>query len=156
PRTQTCGEGVGPVRTVLGCRDHWSFCGHWTTAHFFMGPSRRCNFDPLDMQAVRSQWEVVIRIAVFGATGATGRVVVDEAVRQRHAAWAFTRRRESWLLGRPGLLPVMGELADAEAVTRALAARDAVIVTLGHREDSPPDLMEKAVTRILEGMQLHR
>lgn len=97
-----------------------------------------------------------MRIAVYGATGATGRLVVGEALRQRHGAWAFTRRRESWLLGRPGLLPVLGELTDSEAVTRSLAARDAVIVTLGHREDSPPDLMEKAVTRILEGMQLHR
>jgi uncharacterized protein YbjT (DUF2867 family) len=97
-----------------------------------------------------------MRIAVFGATGATGRLVISETLRQGHAAWAFTRRRESWLLGRPGLLPVVGELSDSEAVTRALAARDAVIVTLGHREDSPPDLMEKAVTRILEGMSLHR
>ena len=75
-----------------------------------------------------------MRIAVFGATGATGRKVVDEALRQRHGAWAFTRRRESWLLGRPGLLPVMGELTDPEAVTRSLAARDAVIVTLECKE----------------------
>ena len=92
-----------------------------------------------------------MRIAVFGATGATGRLVIEETLRQQHAAWAFTRRREAWLLGRPGLLPVMGELSDPQAVTRALAARDAVIVTLGHREDSPPDLLERAVTRILEG-----
>jgi len=97
-----------------------------------------------------------MRIALFGATGATGRLVITEALRQRHAAWAFTRRRESWLLGRPGLLPVLGELSDAGAVTRALAARDAVIVALGHREDSPPDLLERSVARILDGMQLHR
>ncbi|HEY8209167.1 MAG TPA: NAD(P)H-binding protein [Myxococcaceae bacterium] len=96
-----------------------------------------------------------MRIAVFGATGATGRLVIAEALRQRHAAWAFTRRRESWLLGRPGLLPVLGELSDADAVTRALAARDAVIVTLGHREDSAPDLLEKATARILDGMKRH-
>jgi uncharacterized protein YbjT (DUF2867 family) len=97
-----------------------------------------------------------MRIAVFGATGATGRLVISEALRQGHAAWAFTRRREAWLLGRPGLLPVVGELNDLEAVTRALAARDAAIVTLGHREDSPPDLLERSVERILEGMTLHR
>lgn len=97
-----------------------------------------------------------MRIAVFGATGATGRLVVAEALRQGHAAWAFTRRRESWLLGRPGLLPVLGELTDADAVKRSLAARDAVIVTLGHREDSPPDLLERSVGRILEGMAVHR
>ena len=97
-----------------------------------------------------------MRIAVFGATGATGRLVISETLRQQHAAWAFTRRRESWLLGRPGLLPVLGELTDPQAVTRALAARDAAIVTLGHREDSPPDLLEQAVTRILEGLSLHR
>ncbi|HVE81840.1 MAG TPA: NAD(P)H-binding protein [Myxococcales bacterium] len=97
-----------------------------------------------------------MRIAVFGATGATGRRVVTETLRQGHAAWAFTRRREGWLLGKPGLLPVVGDLQDASAVTRALAARDAVIVTLGHREDSPSDLLERAVERILQGMSLHR
>jgi putative NADH-flavin reductase len=72
-----------------------------------------------------------VQVAVLGATGATGRLLVDELVRQGHAVRALTRSRGSrgpdavtWVVGDARDPAALGSLVgDAEAVVSALGPR---------------------------------
>lgn len=71
-----------------------------------------------------------MRLTVFGGSGRTGRILIDRALAAGHSVTAYVRSgvepppRES-------LRVLVGELADAAAVSRAVEGADAVISTLG-------------------------
>jgi len=68
-----------------------------------------------------------MKLTVIGATGRTGRHVVDEALRRGHKVTAFTRRPEA-LTERSRLDGVVvGDGRDPEAVRKAVSGADAVI-----------------------------
>jgi len=71
-----------------------------------------------------------VRLVVLGATGATGRLLVDQALERGHEVLAYVRRPDA-LTERPGLTVVGGELTDRPALTTALAGADAVLVAIG-------------------------
>ena len=71
-----------------------------------------------------------MRLVVLGATGATGRLLVDQALERGHEVLAYVRRPDA-LTERPGLTVVGGELTDRPALTTALAGADAVLVAIG-------------------------
>ena len=71
-----------------------------------------------------------MKVLVFGASGATGRLLVDEAVRAGHAVAAFVR--EPAKLGSHDAVGVFqGDVADPDAVRWAVAGQDAVLCALG-------------------------
>lgn len=71
------------------------------------------------------------RIAVLGATGATGRLVVSTALQRGHDVIALARRTGTFEPA-PGLREVeWTRLDDAETLSAALTGADAVISTLG-------------------------
>ncbi|WP_194816303.1 NAD(P)-dependent oxidoreductase [Nocardia sp. XZ_19_385] len=72
-----------------------------------------------------------MRIAVFGATGTVGRVVVEQALAQGHEVTAFTRNAAGVTQQHEGLRIVEGDVYDTNSVERAVAGQDAVIVALG-------------------------
>jgi uncharacterized protein YbjT (DUF2867 family) len=71
-----------------------------------------------------------VRLVVLGATGATGRLLVDQALERGHEVVAYVRRPDA-LAKRPGLTVVGGELTDRPALTTALTGADAVLVAIG-------------------------
>lgn len=73
-----------------------------------------------------------MRIAVFGATGTVGRHVVEQALERGHEVTAFTRDAANVTLGHPDLRVVTGDVLDVDAVQRAVAGQDAVVVALGN------------------------
>jgi putative NADH-flavin reductase len=83
-----------------------------------------------------------VRVAVLGATGATGRLVVEELLRRGHQVTALTRAPSG---GPPGVRWVEGDARDAAAVARVVGGADAVVSALGprtgdrtlHREVAP-------------------
>jgi uncharacterized protein YbjT (DUF2867 family) len=77
-------------------------------------------------------------ILLLGATGRTGRLVIDEALSQGHQVVALVRR-PSALAPRAGLTVVGGDPASGADVQRALAGCNAVISTLNNNRtsDSP-------------------
>ena len=72
-----------------------------------------------------------MNLLVLGATGRTGRLVVEQALAAGHTVTALVRSAEKMTTGNPNLRVVMGEATDASAVSRALQGADAVISTLG-------------------------
>ncbi len=72
-----------------------------------------------------------MRIALFGATGPTGRFVIEEALRQGHSLSVYTRdaRKLQAFKGRIDI--VEGNLQDKVAIAKCLHGSDAVISALG-------------------------
>lgn len=73
-----------------------------------------------------------MKILVLGANGATGRLVVAQALDAGHEVTAFVRAAAKAPAPRPRLRVAVGEVtSDQEAVTAAVTGQDAVISALG-------------------------
>jgi uncharacterized protein YbjT (DUF2867 family) len=73
-----------------------------------------------------------MNLVVLGATGRTGRLVVEQALAAGHIVTALVRSPEKLTAGNSTLRVVTGESTDVSAVSRALeGGADAVISTLG-------------------------
>ena len=71
-----------------------------------------------------------MRVVVLGATGGTGRLLVEQAIDRGHEVVAYVRRPDA-LPPRPGLDVVGGQLTDEPALTAAMAGAGAVVVAIG-------------------------
>jgi putative NADH-flavin reductase len=81
-----------------------------------------------------------LRISIFGGTGATGLLLVDQALSRGHAVVAFART-PSKLPRHDRLSVVEGQLDDFEKVAAAVAGSDVVLSLLGpgtKSADVPP------------------
>lgn len=96
-----------------------------------------------------------MRITVFGATGAIGREVVEQAAAAGHAVHAFVRDPASVLP--PGVDVTVGDLTDAEAVARGVASSEAVIWAVGATRNEPDQvtLFERGARNLVEAMKRH-
>ena len=72
-----------------------------------------------------------MRIAVFGGTGATGRLLVAQALDEGDSVSAYARHPEKLGIVHDRLTVVEGELSDAAAIERAVEGADGVISLLG-------------------------
>lgn len=74
-----------------------------------------------------------MKITVFGSTGNTGRLLLEEGVRRGHEITAFARQATA-LDGVAGLAEIVqGDARDSAPVARAIEGRNAVIVTVAGR-----------------------
>src|SRR5260370_8811476 len=72
-----------------------------------------------------------MNLVVLGATGGTGRLVVEQALAAGHTVTALVRSPEKLTLRNPNLHVIAGQATDRSAVSRALDGADALISTLG-------------------------
>ncbi|MBJ7355998.1 NAD(P)-binding oxidoreductase [Nocardioides sp.] len=69
-----------------------------------------------------------MRVLVVGASRGTGAELVSELAQRGHVVTAFARSADGDV---DGVSYVAGDVLDADAVTKAVAGQDAVVVTLG-------------------------
>lgn len=103
-----------------------------------------------------------MHIAVFGATGGTGRNFTAQALDAGHTLTALVRhparlRRPD---GRPfagdgqdRLRVVEGNVLDPAAVAETVAGADAVFVTLGTTRGNPPDVVSSGTAVVVDAMK---
>lgn len=72
-----------------------------------------------------------MRLFILGATGGTGRQLIDQALARGHQVTAFVRSPEKLGAQREGLSVRQGDPRDAAALTAALSGHDAVLSALG-------------------------
>lgn len=72
-----------------------------------------------------------MRVTVFGATGAIGRLVVQQLLDDGHQVTALVRTPAKLALTHSQLIVVTGQLSDRDAVEQAVSGADAVISALG-------------------------
>ena len=72
-----------------------------------------------------------MKIVVFGANGATGKILTKQALAAGHTVTAVTRHPETFPLHDVRLDVMGGDVFDLALVERAVAGQDAVLSTLG-------------------------
>jgi putative NADH-flavin reductase len=95
-----------------------------------------------------------VKLAVFGATGPTGKEVVAQALERGYEVTAFARRPDA-VAARERLRVVPGDaVRDALAVAQAVRGQDAVVSALGVRGGFfPRDLMQRSLANIVPAME---
>ena len=84
---------------------------------------------------------MIVKLFVIGATGRTGREVVQQAIARNHHVTAFVRSPENVKLKNERLTVLKGNVMDENELFRAMQNHDAVVSTLGPREVFKPTSM---------------
>lgn len=80
-----------------------------------------------------------MRVLIFGASGATGRLLVKQAILQHHFVTAFVRSPADFGMAAANLAVFTGNVSDVAAIGRAMKDQDAVISVLGVSRPLKPD-----------------
>jgi putative NADH-flavin reductase len=94
-----------------------------------------------------------MKIAIFGATGETGRQLVEQALAAGYQVVAYVRNPSKLNTKHENLTVVQGELADQAIIERAVSAADAVISVLGPRGGSKGKPITRGIQNIIEAMK---
>jgi len=94
-----------------------------------------------------------VKLAVFGATGPTGKELVSQALHRRYEVTVFARRPAAVAMHEQ-LRVVAGDVVrDAGAVAEAVRGQDAVVSALGVRASFfPRGLMQRSLANIVPAM----
>jgi putative NADH-flavin reductase len=93
-----------------------------------------------------------MKLAIFGATGKTGQILLAQALAAGHTVTALARNPAK-LVPQPNLRVVAGDVQNQTAVDETLAGTEAVLNVLGHTRRSPRDLQAVATRNIVTAMQ---
>ena len=96
-----------------------------------------------------------MKIIIFGASGGTGRHIVEQALAADHQVTAFVRTPAKLDLQHENLTVIQGDVGNPAQVEASIAGHEAVISALGPTKNSPPDMMLKAAEAIVAGMRKH-
>jgi putative NADH-flavin reductase len=96
-----------------------------------------------------------VKVLIIGATGATGRVLMREALEQGHEVTALARDPSALAPEdhRPRVL--QGNALDASEVEAAVADQDAVLSALGTRSTRPTTLFSQSTHNLISAMNKH-
>jgi uncharacterized protein YbjT (DUF2867 family) len=97
-----------------------------------------------------------MRLLILGATGRTGRHVLDQALALGHEVTAFARRPAA--LGAYGsrLRVISGDIMDRASVAPAVAGQEGVLSALGSRTLRPNTTLSTGIGYTLDAMRTHR
>lgn len=96
-----------------------------------------------------------MKLAIFGATGGTGRLLVEQALAAGHEVIAFARTPSKLTAQHERLVIIQGDLTDAAAIERALCRMEAVISALGPRGNDASRPITRGTLNILAAMKKH-
>lgn len=97
-----------------------------------------------------------MNIAVFGANGPTGRLVVADALAAGHSVTAVTRHPDVFPLTHDNLRVFAADVLDADSVDRAVAGQAAVLSSLGVPFGRKPiSVYSVGVANIVRAMHRH-
>ena len=91
-------------------------------------------------------------LALFGATGKTGRHVLQYALDDGYSVRALARRPEAMTLSNDRLIVVQGDVLDAAAVRETVRGADAVVSVFGQVKGSSPTLQTDGTQNIVDAM----
>lgn len=94
-----------------------------------------------------------MKLAIFGASGATGRHLVRQALSAGHTVTVLLRSAESLTIKDARLICIVGQLDQSATVKAVVQGADAVISVLGARKGAAPTVCTQGVRKILPAMQ---
>jgi putative NADH-flavin reductase len=94
-----------------------------------------------------------MKLLIFGASGATGIHLVEQALTGGHEVTAFVRDERKLSISHPKLSQIQGNVGDAKSVQKAVAGQDAVFSALGaHRVYQFDPIVVNGLTYIINAM----
>ena len=96
-----------------------------------------------------------MKVLIIGATGSTGRILLEKALEQGHQVTALARNPSAVAPReyRPRVLG--GNVLDPEALEAAVAGQDAVLSALGTRSTKPTTLFSASTANLVGAMKKH-
>src|SRR5262249_13586397 len=95
-----------------------------------------------------------MRIAIFGASGRTGRQLVDQAVANDHQVTAIVRNPDGLVSGLQGRVRLAtADVMDPDAIAPALADADTVVSTLSGPGRAPSSVWSESTRSIADAMR---
>lgn len=95
-----------------------------------------------------------MNIAIFGASGSTGKLLVSRCLAAGYNVTALVRTPASFPIADPNHLRVVeGNAFDPSAVRQAIEGADVVLSALGARSLKREDVLERAIPIIVSAMQ---
>jgi uncharacterized protein YbjT (DUF2867 family) len=112
------------------------------------GPVRRGN------KPVSRGWGNRLRVLIIGATGGTGRQLVQQALDQGHQVTAFVRDPSKLKITHANLRIATGDVLDYASVESAMRGQSAVLCALGHKRFFYPNkIQSNGMLHILRAMK---
>lgn len=96
-----------------------------------------------------------VKITVFGATGRTGRHLVEQALEKGHEVTALARDSSKVPTQHERLKIVRGDVLDAAAAEKAVTGSDAVLSALGPTKTSTKYVQTRGTENIVAAMRKH-
>jgi putative NADH-flavin reductase len=93
------------------------------------------------------------KIAVFGATGDTGKQIVEQALQAGYEVVAYARNPSKLNVSNEHLTVIQGELSDAALIETALRGTSAVLSALGPRGGSKNKPLTQGMQNIIGAMK---
>jgi putative NADH-flavin reductase len=94
-----------------------------------------------------------MKIAVFGATGDTGKQIVEQALALGHEVVAYARTPTKLNISNDHLTVIQGELSDEALIETAIKCVDAVLSALGPRGGSKDMPLNHGMQNIIAAMK---
>jgi putative NADH-flavin reductase len=96
-----------------------------------------------------------VKVLIIGATGATGQILMREALEQGHEVTALARDPSTLAPEDPRLRVLQGNALDMTSVEAAVAGQDAVLSALGTRSTKPTTLFSESTHNLISAMNKH-
>jgi len=95
-----------------------------------------------------------MRIVVIGASGGTGRQIVEQALELGHSVTAFVREPGRLPVRHDALRIVAGNVLDPSSLAEAIRGSDAVLCALGHKRwFYPNSILSSGTANIIDAMK---
>ncbi|MGA3290071.1 MAG: NAD(P)H-binding protein [Candidatus Bathyarchaeia archaeon] len=94
-----------------------------------------------------------MKITVFGASGNTGKQLVEQALATGYEVVAYVRNPSKFNITHEHLTVIQGELSDAALIETAVKGTDAVLSALGPRGGSKNKLLTQGMQNIIAAMK---
>ena len=97
-----------------------------------------------------------MNIVIFGARGAIGKSILNEALQRGHQVTMVARRPLAVDELPPAVAVLQGDVLDPASVAAAAAGRDVVISAVGPARDSQPEMLVQAAQALVAGISQAR
>ena len=96
-----------------------------------------------------------MKVLIIGATGATGKILMREALAQGHEVTALARNPSALAPEDHRLRVLQGNALDASSMEAAVVGQDAVLLALGTRSSRPTTLFSESTHNVIGAMDKH-
>lgn len=96
-----------------------------------------------------------MKIVLLGASGRTGRHLLEQALAQGHAVTVLVRNPGKLALRHERLRVIQGDVRDAGPVAQAVAGAEAVLSVLGPTSNRPEFAVSQGMDNVLAAMRQH-